>query len=203
MARAGRRYPLILYTHILNRWWPATLTLGLAVFGLAWAVSGRYPGQSWQWMTLAAAGGFVLIGSIFLFAIRKAAYIQPFGDHLRLSTPFLRLNISYKRLRRTATATINSLFPPSSVKGWGREIIGPLGNRTAIVVELNGYPISQATLRFFLSPFFFKDRTPHFVFVIDDWMRFTTELESLRVGGEISQPRQPVDRSILSRLPRK
>jgi hypothetical protein len=70
-------------------------------------------------------------------------------------------------------------------------------------VELTGYPISQSVLRFFLSPFFFKDRTAHFVFLIDDWMRFTTELESLRVGGEISQPRGPIDRSILSRLPRK
>ena len=30
MAKKGRRYPLVIYTHMLNRWWPATLTLSLA-----------------------------------------------------------------------------------------------------------------------------------------------------------------------------
>jgi hypothetical protein len=206
MARAGKRYPLIMYTHMVNRWWPATFTLGLALFGLAWAVSYTYPDPAydWQWLTLASVGAFALIVSIFLLVIRRAAYIQPFGDHLRLVTPFLRLNISYKRLRRSTTATVSSLFPPRSISGWKQEIIAPLGSKTAIVIELTGYPISQTVLRYFLSPFFFKDRTPHFVFLIEDWMRFSTELESLRVGGEIGAPsRQPVDQSILSRLPRK
>jgi hypothetical protein len=69
---------------------------------------------------------------------------------------------------------------------------------------LNGYPINQAVLKLFLSPFFFKDKTPHFVILVQDWMRFSSELESLRAGGGISTPQQkPRDRSILSRLPRK
>lgn len=207
MAGTGRRYPLILYTHMLDRWWPATGLLGLSMFGLAWAFSQRYPwiGPDLRVITFASVGGFILVITLFLVLIRKAAYIQPFSDHLRLVTPFLRLNISYKRIRRTATASISSLFPPKSVSGWKQEIIGPLGQKTAIVIELTGYPISQGMLRLYLSPFFFKDRTPHFVFLIEDWMRFTTELESLRVGGEVSAPvrRQPADQSILSRLPHK
>lgn len=205
MARVGRRYPLVLYAHMLNRWWPATLTLSLALFGLAWAVSHTYPGPAndWQWLTLVSVGSFVLLVSVFFIVIRKAAYIQPHGDHLRLVTPFLRLNISYKRLRRATSATMSSLFPPKSISGWKQEILAPLGSRTAIVIELTGYPISQSVLRYFLSPFFFKDRTPHFVFLVDDWMRFSTELESLRVGGEVTSPRRPVDQSILGRLPRK
>jgi hypothetical protein len=205
MARAGRRYPLIIYTHMINRWWPATFAIGLSLFGLAWALSFTYPSstQNWQTLTLQSVGGFVLLVSIFLIGIRKAAYIQPFSDHLRLVTPFLRLDISYKRLRRSLTATMGSLFPPKSISGWKQEIVAPIGSKTAIVIELTGYPISQTVLRFFLSPFFFKDRTPHFVFLIEDWMRFSTELESLRAGGEITTTRQPVDQSILSRLPRK
>jgi hypothetical protein len=158
--------------------------------------------QTWQLLTLGSAGGFVLLVSVFLIVIRKAAYIQPFSDHLRLVTPFLRLNISYKRLRRASTATMSSLFPPRSVSGWKQEIIAPLGSKTAIVVDLTGYPISQSVLRYFLSPFFFKDKTPHFVFLIEDWMRFSTELESLRVSGEVpSTPvkRRPADQCILRR----
>lgn len=205
MVRVGRRYPLILYAHMINRWWPATMTLGLALFGLAWAVSYTYPdpAYNWQWLTLASVGGFALFVSLILIFMRRMAYIQPHGDYLRLVTPFLRLNISYKRLRRATSATMSSLFPPRSISGWKQEILAPLGNKTAIVIELTGYPVSQNVLRFFLSPFFFKDRTPHFVFLVQDWMRFSTELESLRVGGEVTSPRRPVDQSILGRLPRK
>ena len=76
---------------------------------------------------------------------------------------------------------------------------------TAVVVELNGYPISQTVLRFFLSPFFFKDKTPHFVILVEDWMRFSTELESMRSGGDVVTPRRNLRTisSILSRLPHK
>ena len=28
MAKGGRRYPLVVYTHMINRWWPAIFTLG-------------------------------------------------------------------------------------------------------------------------------------------------------------------------------
>jgi len=205
MARAGRRYSLLLYTHMLDRWWPATLALALALFGLAWAVARRNPdpAYTWQWLTLASVGGFALIVSLFFIVIRKAAYIQPHQEHLRLVTPFLRLNISYKRLHRATTASMSSLFPPNSISGWKREIMAPLGKKTAIVIELSGYPISQGVLRFFLSPFFFKDKTPHFVFLVDDWMRFSTELESLRVGGEVTGSKRQGDQSILGQLPRK
>ena len=97
---------------------------------------------------------------------------------------------------------MESLFPPDSVKSWQREILEPLAHKTAIVMDLNGYPASQGLLRFFLSPFFFKDKTPHFVMLVNDWMRFSAELESLRSGGEPA-PKPRRDQSILSRLPQK
>jgi len=206
MARPGHRYSLVMYTRMIDRWWPATLLLALGMFALAWAVRSYYPDPlyDWRWLTLGSVGVFVLVVTLFLFVIRKAAYVQPHADHLRLVTPFLRLNISYKRLRRASSATISGLFPVASISNWQREILEPLAKRTAIVVELNGYPISQTVLRLFLSPFFFKDKTPHFVLLVDDWMRFSSELESMRAGGDVGTPRKPVDnKSILSRLPHK
>lgn len=203
MAKAGRRYPLVVYRFMLDRWWPAVLALGLALFGLAWAVY-QWGFESWRWFTLASVGGFILLASLFLLAIRNIAYVQPRSDHLRLVTPFLRINISYKRIRRTSSATMSALFPPKSLSGWQREMMEPLMKMTALVIELNGYPITQSVLRFFLSRFFFKDKTPHFVILVQDWMRFSTELESMRAGGGEPAPQQRRrDQSILSRLPRK
>ena len=203
MRRAGRRYSLLLYTRMMDRWWPAVMALGLSLFALAWEIRAYFPepAMTWRWQTLGGVGALSLLFGFFLLMIRKAAYVRPYGDHLRVVTPFLRLNISYKRIKRSTSATMAGLFPPYMVKGMQREILEPLADRTAIVLNLNGLPFSRSMLRFFLSPFFFKfkDQTPHIVLLVGDWMRFSAELESLRAGGEVGTPRR-VSRSILSRL---
>jgi hypothetical protein len=204
MAKGGRRYPLVVYTHMMNRWWPAVFTLGLALLALAWALR-SWGFEDWRWLAFISIGGLNLFLGILLLILRKSAYVQPFSDHLRLVTPFLRLNISYKRFRRTSSANMGALFPPQSVSNWRAEIIQPLAKMTVIVIELTGYPMSQSSLRLFLSPLFFKDKTPHFVILVDDWMRFSNELDSVRSGAGPSSPQtqRPSGNSILSRLPNK
>lgn len=205
MAKGGRRYPLVIYTHMLNRWWPATLTLSLALLGVAWGVSFTPEGKAQPYLVDVTMGlaGVVFVFTVFLFIIRKAAYVQPFPTYLRLVTPFLRINISYKRFRGTAVSEMRAIFPPSSLSGWRREIIAPLSSMTAIVVNLNQYPASPTLLRWFLSPFFFKDKTPHFVILVKDWLRFSGELDSMRYIGKQTPKARSRDQSILSRLPRK
>jgi hypothetical protein len=202
MAKGGRRYPLIVYTHMINRWWPAIFTIGLALLGLSWAVY-SWGFEQWRWLAFASIGGLHIFLGILLLIMRKSAYVQPFSDHLRLATPFLRLNISYKRFRRATSANMGALFPPKSVSNWQADIIQPLAKMTVLVIELNGYPMSRSMLRLFLSPLFFKDKTPHFVILVDDWMKLSAELESMRSGIGPSAPQQKRDNSILSRLPNK
>lgn len=204
MAKGGRRYPLVVYTRMMDRWWPAVFSIGVVLLIVAWLV--RWWGfEEWRWLATAGVGGLNIFIGILLLIVRKSAYVQPFSDHLRLATPFLRLNISYKRFRRTSSANMGALFPPQSVSSWRAEIIQPLAKLTAIVIELNGYPMSQSMLRALLSPLFFKDKTPHIVILVNDWMKFSAELESMRSGsGFVSEPKKKgVTSSILSRLPNK
>jgi hypothetical protein len=204
MAKGGRRYPLVVYTHMINRWWPAIFTLGLALLALAWALR-SWGFEDWRWLAFASIGGLNIFLGILLLIVRRSAYVQPFSDHLRLATPFLRLNISYKRFLRASSANMGALFPRNTVSSWRAEIIEPLAKMTALVIELNSYPMAQSSLRLFLSPFFFKDKSPHFVILVDDWMKFSAELESMRAGaGFASTPQQKRStNSILSRLPGK
>ena len=207
MARAGRRYPLVIYREMINRWWPETLVLSLLLLFVA-LLAYRDPlgqAQPWRWKGMLALGGGTFLFSIMLLVMRSAAYVQPFPTYLKLVTPFLPLNISYKRLRRYTTAEMRTLFPPDKMRGWKRDLIAPLGGRTAIVLELIGWPAQPEILRVLLSPFFFKDKTPHFVILVNDWMRFSTELESMRSGAGTSDQNQPRPRnqSILLRLPHK
>lgn len=207
MARGGRRYPLVIYREVINRWWPYVLVLGVFLAVLAWPIYKDPLGQAqpWRWQWLLGLGGITMLFAMFLLAMRGMAYVQVFPSHVRLVTPFLRLNISHKRLRRSTTTEMRALFPPEKMRGWKRDVIAPLGGRTALVLELNGWPASPELMRIFLSPFFFKDKTPHFVILVNDWMRFSTELESLRRGDGTARPTPPrsLNQSILSRLPRK
>jgi hypothetical protein len=206
MARAGKRYPLLIYTRMMDRWWPALFFLGLALLALAWPFyQDPYArvAESWRWMALAGVAGVVIATSIILLLARRAAYVQPFNDHLRLVTPLFRMKISYRRIRRTTTANLSALFPPKSMSGLKREIIEPLSSMTAVIVDLNAYPISPSILRWFLSPFFFKDKTPHLVLLVQNWMGFSTELESLRVNPTEPRETSPTNQSLLVRLPKK
>ncbi|MBT3189135.1 MAG: hypothetical protein HN736_04820 [Anaerolineae bacterium] len=188
MAKVGKRYPLLIYEHTLNRWYPATFALSIILFIFWWfqpVFLKAPPKNGSQEFAVLMVSGLSLLMTIFFFLMRKAAYVRAYGDHLRLVTPFLRMNISYKRIIKTRATEMSTLFQPSKLSTMRREAMGSLLSKTAIVVDLTTFPIPLPILRFFLSPFFFKDKTPHLVLLIDKWMSFSTEIESLRSGGTL------------------
>ncbi len=207
MAKAGKRYPLLLYTRMMDRWWPPIFLIGLALAALAWwFYQDLYTRltQPWQWMTLAGLAALSIFASVLMLALRKSAYVRAFGDHFVVATPFLRMNVSYRRILRTTTASMLVLFPPAKMSLLKRDTLAPLLSRTAVVIDLNSLPMPRTALRLFLSPFFFKDQTPHIVLLVQNWMAFSTELDSLRASGNepirVKRKGQP---SILSQLPPK
>jgi hypothetical protein len=206
MARR-RKYPLIIYQHMLNRWWPAMIAMGLGMFALAYRefIDPMAQFFAWRWQVFTAVGILAILVGLFFIIIKRFAYVQVFPSYLRLATPFLHLKISHKRITRTTTTEMRHLFPRKSMSWWVQEIFAPLANLTAVVIELNSFPISSRVMRLFLSRFFFKDKTPHLVILVNDWMLFSTELESMRTStGPDSKNRQKRPRdSILSRLPQK
>ena len=77
---AVERYSLIVYTVMINRWWPLVFAIGLFMLGLAWTI--RWRGyESWRWLTLGVIGGFILLTGLFMLAFRKSAYVQLFNNH--------------------------------------------------------------------------------------------------------------------------
>jgi hypothetical protein len=202
-----RKYPLIVYRHMLNRWWPPMIALGLGMFALAYieytAPIARF--ISWRWQLCVGVGVLAILVGLFFLIIKQFAYVQVFPTYLKLVLPFFRLKISNKRIIRTTATEMRLLFPPKSLGWWMREIFAPLSSLTAIVVDLNRYPISPRIMHLFLSRFFFKDKTPHLVIVVNDWMQFSAELESMRTNTNPDtgkRQKRPKD-SILSRLPQK
>ena len=101
MARGGHKYPLIVYQHMLNRWWPAMIAIGLGMFALAYSeyIDPMAQFLSWRWQLFAGIGVLAILIGVFFLILRHLAYVQPFPEYLKLVTPFMRINISYKRIQ--------------------------------------------------------------------------------------------------------
>lgn len=179
--QTGSRHTLLLYVRVMDRLWRSTLVLGLlllAIWGYTWWY-GRdvLHGQEEAWLLLGAA--VMLVFTLFAFFARRMAYVQPRRDHLRLVTPFLRTNISYRRVIATHPSEFAQIYPPRDATWAQRRLLEPLYAKTAIVVELSSYPMPPALLRFFLAPQMFYRRSKGIVLLVPDWMAFSTEVDSL------------------------
>ena len=127
---------------------------------------------------LFAAAFIVLLLSAFTFLSRNMTYVQPYPDHLRLVTPFLRLKISYRRIRSVHPSQLQKLFPLENLRGDERRALEPFTNKTILLLELTDYPINPRILRLFLSKHTFNPVGTGLVFIVDDWMVLSTEIDS-------------------------
>ena len=195
--KAGTRRQLLFYRRTMDRLWAATLILGVLLGAIwLWSWFSETPildpgGEIWLLAGAAVALGF----TVFAFISRQAAYVQPYQDHLRLVTPFLRMNISYRRIRSVHPAAFQQLFPPSKASWAQRSFLEPFYGRTVVVVDLTTYPMSPLLLRLFLAPQMFSPQSTGFVLVVADWMSFTTEMDSFRTSWMQNQKRPPAKRS--------
>jgi hypothetical protein len=199
-VKGGKKFRLLLYPHMINRWWPLTLTLSIILY----VVVGIFWGVEWYFInpmdnplpilpisdgtTYLFIASVSLIFTFGLLLIRKNAYVQIFPGYVRLVTPFFSFNISFKRIKNIRVAEFGSLFPPSSLSNYQKDLLDELFGYTANILELTSYPVSRRALSIFLSPYFFHDKTPHIILLLDDWMRFNTEFESFRVQGREIRP---------------
>lgn len=193
--RFGKRHRLLIYQRTMDRIWAATLVLGLLMAAAWWWSGDFFPLFDQPFDTILIIGGVALTAlAILIFLMRSMGYVQVGPDHLRIMTPFLRLKISFRRIRTTHPAEFAQLFPPSK-SGWGeRRLLEPFYGKTVLVLELSDYPISPAFLRLFLPRVMFSPQAKGFVLVVRDWMALSTELESYL--GVWLQKNTPTPRSM-------
>jgi hypothetical protein len=178
--KAGSRHPLLLYQRVMDRLWRYTLVLGgllLGIWGWTWWFGSKLiHGQDDLW--LLAGAGVTLCFTLFAFFARRVAYVQPRRDHIRLVTPFLRANISYRRLHSSHPSDFSLLFPPQDASWAQHRLLEPFYGKTAVVLELSAYPLPPFFLRFFLAPQMFYGRGKGLVLLVPDWMALSTELDT-------------------------
>jgi hypothetical protein len=103
---------------------------------------------------------------------------------LRIQTPFYPLAISYGRIKATRTPAFGQIVDPTKEKPARRAWLRPYWTKTVLVVDLYKYPLKKFWLRLWLSPYMFTPGKPGFVFLVEDWMKLSRQLDDFRTQYE-------------------
>lgn len=185
--KSGERHPLLFYRRTMDRLWRSTFILAVVLL-VAWGwrlvnTEGVYYILSIDsWLLLCAILAFGI--SFFAFVSRFFAYVQARGKYLHIVTPFLRINVSYRRLLSVRPLLIQQIFPKDESKWAERKFLEPFYGKTALIVEMRDYPENPAILKLFFPSQMFSKQVTGFVLLVPDWMKFSMELDSYRGSSQ-------------------
>lgn len=181
MAKNPHKHPLLLYRRAVTRYRRAALFLAVCLLGLWYPVSISYliwpkpPADS-----LLLVGGLVsLFYWLWTLVAARMAYVHLRSNHILMQTPLFRLKISYRRIRNAQPVDLARTFPPSRLRRSDRALLAPFYGRTAVGLELRGWPMNPRTLRFFLSKFFFAPDKTTLILIVPDWMALSHQVSSV------------------------
>jgi hypothetical protein len=197
-AQKGTRHPLLLYRRTMDRVSEYTLILGLFL-----GVAGGWPllkeTYIWGinsniWLIGTALLSFAI--GIFAYLTRLVAYVQATSSTLNVVTPFIRMKISYRRIQSFHPVLMQQIFPSEKLNWAARSYLSAFNGKTALMVELHGYPINPAILRIFWTAQMFSPQSAGLVLLVPDWMKLSTEFDSLygswmQAQGSHGKPSQP------------
>ncbi len=178
--KKGNRYILLIPKRAMGRLWKPSFFLGLLLAVLLWqAESGNLIKiDKTNQGLLVAAMVFALLFGLFTLAAQNMNYIQPCASHFRVVTPFLRLKISYRRIRSSHSVNFNQTYPLNEMRWAQKRFFKPFSTKTALAINLTGYPLPPKFLRLFLPKQVFLPSETGFLLVVEDWMTLSTEIDS-------------------------
>jgi hypothetical protein len=194
---SGDRFRLLVYREAIGRYRAPAFLIAVLLFGL-WFARPRLP-LAWPpiemtpWLLAGGVASALLF--VFTWLAPGLAYAQARRDHLCVQTPIYRMKISYRRIQNTRPVDVGRMFPRSSLRGSDRELLAPLYGKTALGVDLRGWPINRRFLRLFFHRLLFAPDTDGLVLIVDRWMTLSNQLSSLAEAWRSSQqarPRGPV-----------
>jgi hypothetical protein len=177
--KPGDRFPLLIYRPLLERWGNLGILSAVITF-ILWLMAPRVLppriGQS------PIRHGILLatLASILLFfygiATRKMTYVRCHPTYLHIRSPIMPLNISYRRVSGTRPVQMAKVFNIEEEKRarntWPERYWG----MTAVAVDLKSLPMSERFLRLWLDKHLFNPRQKGFVFLVEDWKEFSSQL---------------------------
>jgi hypothetical protein len=160
-----------------QRWaLPCTLIVPASI--ALWWFAPRIPIIHTPFRPLAFIPAFISLGILtYAHLARRLTWVQCRPNHLRIQTLFYPLVISYGRIKGVRPIAFAKVFSPSRENAVRQSWLRPYWGKTALVMELSRYPVSKAWLRFWFSPYLLSPDVTGFVFLVEDWMAFSRQLD--------------------------
>lgn len=174
-----KRHPLLILRRRLTGWrWPALL-ITLACGALWWFAPDIFPPGAVDFASTAVLAGVFtgLLLFVYTLAAPALAYVECRPQYLLVSTPLYRVAIAYRRIR-----TVRPVKFAPAVTGLQGELVGPYLGQTGLFIDLNGYPLAENWLRFWLGWFMFTPQATGLLFIVPDWMALSRDLETQQVA---------------------
>lgn len=186
---SGKKHRLLYYKHTMARVSRLSFLLDMVLWFIWLVVSPQMSTEMSDFVWYAA----VLVLGIALFAkfAKNRGYAQAKTGYLLLATPFLRLKISYKRIRSSHAVEFVQIFSPRKMSWANKRFARPYFNMTALAVVLDEFPIPKVILGLFLPKYsFHPQEKAGFILVVKNWLALSTEIDSYKSSyGEYNQRR--------------
>lgn len=171
----GGRFPLLIYRRWAKMLRLPSLLIAIAS-GLVWWVAPDHPmlaGRGWAFIVIGGVGALIFFYSLLA---RQAAYVQCLPNYVKIRTPFLPVAISYRRILQVRPIEFHSQLPLTDMKRTQRRLLYPFLGRTVVLLELQGFPVSERRLRTWLPWFMFATEATGFTLVVEDWMALSQQI---------------------------
>lgn len=178
--RRGDRFPLLIYHPLGQRWNSLGILLFVLSLMLWWTAPKVLHPSVGQTPVRHLAFIPVLVGAfltVYGFSAKRLASVQCFPTYFCVQGPFYRLVVSYRRVEGTRPVQMNRVFDPEEEKRANRDWPRRYWAMTGVAVDLKGFPLSERWLRLWFDPCLFLPDGTGFIFLVEDWMSFSQQLD--------------------------
>ena len=206
----GKKHPLLMYRIRYRRHRGLYFIAAIALLALYVALH-VLPPETWatvswiydfDWLLLLVGAGLLLY-AIFRLLAASIPYVQCSERNIKIRAPLYQVVFSYKRVRETHPNTLFHMFENATLSRSARNFVlsDQYGGHTAIVIEMNSWPMSVRLMRFWLGNLVFAPDSRALVLWVEDWMGLNRELSDYkdRWRERARQARNPMQRANLYR----
>ncbi len=186
---AGKKHPLFAYRMRYRRNRGLYFVVAIAVLALYAAIH-LMPAETWvnvpwvhqiDWLLL-IIGIVVLVLAIFRITAGAIPYVQCSERNIKIQAPIYQVVFSYKRVQGTRPNTLFHVFEKGGLSRGERKFVldDRYGGQTAVIVEMNSWPLSLRWMRFWLGNLVFSSDNRALVLWVEDWMTLNREISDYK-----------------------
>ena len=185
----GKKHPLLVYRERYRRNLGLFFFVAVALLALYAAIH-LLPAEAWinvpwvhqhDWIPL-LVGLVLLVIAIVRLIAATVPYVQCSDRHIKIRAPLYQVVFSYKRVHETRPNTLFHMFEKGRLSRGERNFVmdDRYGGQTAVIVEMDSWPMSMRSMRFGLGNLVFATDNRALVLWVADWMTLNREISDYK-----------------------